>query len=79
MVGIPTANNDTNSVNVFRFNTTTTGPTFFMADRMRRQGGKENQPFANRPISIDEANTTQNDLASTNIDPKALELLPNVS
>lgn len=34
--GMNTVNTDSNSVNIFRFNTTNQGPTFFMADRMRR-------------------------------------------
>ena len=48
-----------------------------MADRMRKQGGPSNA--ANRPLSIDEMNTTHTGimLQSTN-DSRIHEMLPNV-
>ena len=51
-----------------------------MADRMRKQGGEKTQPGGNRPLSIDEMNTTQTGimLQSTN-DSRVHEMLPNVS
>jgi hypothetical protein len=49
-----------------------------MADRMRKQ--KEGVPSQNRPLSIDEMNTTHNGimLQSTN-DSRIHEMLPNVA
>jgi len=49
-----------------------------MADRMRKQ--KEGTASSNRPLSIDEMNTTHNGimLQSTN-DSRIHEMLPNVS
>lgn len=48
--------------------------TFFMADRMRKQGGN-----SGRPLSIDEMNSTQAGimLQSTN-DSRIHDMLPNV-
>lgn len=48
-----------------------------MADRVRKQGGASNQN--NRPLSIDEMNTTHNGimLQSTN-DSRIHDMLPNV-
>lgn len=53
--------------------------TFFMADRMRKQGGGSNAA-GNRPLSIDEMNTTHQGvlLQSTN-DSRIHEMLPNVN
>mmetsp|Transcript_4103 Transcript_4103/g.6119 ORF Transcript_4103/g.6119 Transcript_4103/m.6119 type:complete len:89 (-) Transcript_4103:570-836(-) len=51
--------------------------TFFMADRMRKQGGS-NAVGGNRPLSIDEMNTTGIILQSTN-DSRIHEMLPNVN
>ena len=49
-----------------------------MADRMRKQGGSN--ATGNRPLSIDEMNTTHNGvlLQSTN-DSRIHEMLPNVN
>ncbi len=49
-----------------------------MADRMRKQGG--NKANANRPLSIDEMNSTHHGvmLQSTN-DSRIHEMLPNVN
>ena len=49
-----------------------------MADRMKKQGGT--QGGSNRPLSIDEMNTTQTGimLQSTN-DSRIHEMLPNVN
>jgi len=54
--------------------------TFFMADRMRKQGGDKTQPGGNRPLSIDEMNSTQTGimLQSTN-DSRIQEMLPGVA
>ena len=51
-----------------------------MADRMRKQGGGSNAGGANRPLSIDEMNTTHAGimLQSTN-DSRIHEMLPNVN
>lgn len=52
--------------------------TFFMADRMRKQGGSN--AAGNRPLSIDEMNTTHHGvmLQSTN-DSRIHEMLPHVN
>ena len=51
-----------------------------MADRMKKQGGHTTQGGSNRPLSIDEMNTTQTGimLQSTN-DSRIHEMLPNVN
>ena len=51
-----------------------------MADRMRKQGGGSNVVGGNRPLSIDEMNTTQAGimLQSTN-DSRIHDMLPNVN
>lgn len=53
--------------------------TFFMADRMRKQG-TSNHHGGQRPLSIDEMNSTQAGimLQSTN-DSRIHEMLPNVT
>jgi hypothetical protein len=59
-------------------NTQKPNQTFFMVDRMRKQGGANNAQ-SNRPLSIDEMNTTQTGmmLQSTN-DSRIQEMLPGV-
>lgn len=56
--------------------------TFFMADRMRKQGGQGGSTHhgGQRPLSIDEMNSTQAGimLQSTN-DSRIHEMLPNVT
>ena len=51
-----------------------------MADRMRKQGGGSNVVGGNRPLSIDEMNSTQHGimLQSTN-DSRIHDMLPNVN
>ena len=51
-----------------------------MADRMKKQGGHTTNTGSNRPLSIDEMNTTQTGimLQSTN-DSRIHEMLPNVN
>lgn len=63
---------------MFRLGAQKPNQTFFMADRMRKQGGSN--ATGNRPLSIDEMNTTQAGimLQSTN-DSRIHEMLPNVN
>ena len=43
---------------LFRLGAQKANQTFFMADRMRKQGGGSNVMGGNRPLSIDEMNST---------------------
>jgi hypothetical protein len=53
--------------------------TFFMADRMRKQTGHGGAGGANRPLSIDEMNTTQAGIMlQSNNDSRIHEMLPTV-
>ena len=64
--------------NFFRLGQNKNNHTFFMAERMRKQ--KEGTGSTNRPMSIDEMNTTHTGimLQSTN-DSRIHEMLPTVS
>ena len=54
--------------------------TFFMADRMRKQGGGSNVVGGNRGLQVDDMNTTHQGimLQSTN-DSRIHDMLPNVN
>ena len=67
-----------NSISYYRLGAQKPNQTFFMADRMRKQGGSN--AAGNRPLSIDEMNTTHHGvmLQSTN-DSRIHEMLPHVN